>query len=136
MGFMVLCSTAATSMALMISALARTTDLSVAILPMALEVSRLYGAFFLSPANLPSYFSWLDAMSYVKYAYIGVSLNEFDGLQLTCDKPPCAINTGEDSIALLKLDKDLTIASCVGGLLLFIFFSRSIAYMGVRYLKG
>lgn len=55
---MILCSTAATSLALAVSAIARTTDMSVTILPMALEICRLFGGFFLSPANLPQYFSW------------------------------------------------------------------------------
>ena len=102
----VLTSTAANSLALMVSALARTTDLSVCILPLSawppphpgpsaarslsrvsvrphrvsadaisrlvLELSRLFGGFFLSPANLPRYFVWLDALSYVKYAYVGI----------------------------------------------------------------
>ncbi|KAI9144775.1 P-loop containing nucleoside triphosphate hydrolase protein [Paraphysoderma sedebokerense] len=84
MTFMVLCSFAATSLALAISALARTTSLSVTILPMALEIARLYGGFFLSPANLPKYFAWIDALSYVKYTYVGVSLNELTGLTLKC----------------------------------------------------
>ena len=62
-GFMVLCNNAATSLALMVSALARTTDLSVTVLPIMLEVSRLFGGFFLAPASLPRYFVWLDALS-------------------------------------------------------------------------
>ena len=62
-GFMLLCNTAATSLALMVSAVCRTTDMSVTVLPLVLEVSRLFGGFFLAPANLPSYFVWLDALS-------------------------------------------------------------------------
>lgn len=63
---MVLCNSAATSRALMVSAMGRTTDMAVAILPMMLEVSRLFGGFFLPPSNLPSNFSWLDALSCVE----------------------------------------------------------------------
>ncbi len=70
MAFMVLTSLAATSLALAVSAVARTTDMAVTILPMALEICRLYGGFFLSPANLPAYFKWLDALSYVKYRWV------------------------------------------------------------------
>eukprot|EP00953_Heterococcus_sp_UTEX-ZZ885_P004665 3011-Heterococcus_DN1.PRE.4 len=89
---------ATTSMALMISAFCRTTDLSVTVLPMALEVSRLFGGFFLSPKNLPAYFAWLDAVSYVKYAYIGAALNENDGLVLTCTKTELKFNSKGESI--------------------------------------
>jgi len=47
-----------------VSAVGRTTDLAVTILPMALEICRLFGGFFLPPAKLPSYFVWLDVLSY------------------------------------------------------------------------
>lgn len=65
---MILCNITAGALALMVAALCKTTDLSVTVLPMVLEVCRLFGGFFLSPKNLPIYFSWLDALSYVKYA--------------------------------------------------------------------
>jgi ATP-binding cassette subfamily G (WHITE) protein 2 len=138
-GFMVLCSMAATSLALMVSTLARTTDMAVTVLPMALEVSRLYGGFFLSPRNLPDYFKWLDALSYVKYAYVGVSLNELSGLTLICTekqlvKGVCPITSGEFTIDLLGLDQ-LTIGSCAGGLVAFIVGTRFVAYLGIRFLK-
>jgi ATP-binding cassette subfamily G (WHITE) protein 2 len=46
MFFMILCSFAATSVALAISTLARTTDLAVAILPFVLELARLFGGIY------------------------------------------------------------------------------------------
>ena len=48
----------------------RTTDMSVVILPMVLEVSRLFGGFFVSPSNMPVYFKWLQALSYCDYTYV------------------------------------------------------------------
>ena len=65
-GFLLLTNIAATSLALAISALARTTDAAVLALPIALEISRLFGGFFISPANMPAYFKWLDSITYVK----------------------------------------------------------------------
>ena len=138
-GFMVLCSVAATSLALAVSALARTTDLAVTVLPMALEVSRLFGGLFLSPKNLPPYFVWLDVLSYVKSTYIGVSLNELTGLVLDC-KPTelvngvCPITSGQTTITNLGLDK-YSIGACAGALIAFIVIMRFIAYLGVRFIK-
>uniref|UniRef100_A0A914P1B6 ABC-2 type transporter transmembrane domain-containing protein n=1 Tax=Panagrolaimus davidi TaxID=227884 RepID=A0A914P1B6_9BILA len=137
MFFMILCSISATSLALMISALCRTTDLSVTVLPMALEVFRLFGGFFLSPANLPKYFSWLDALSYVKYSYVGIALNELQGLKLSCeDTAPNAncIPDGETTIRTLGLDY-INIGGCIGCLIGYIIICRTIAYFGVRFLK-
>jgi ATP-binding cassette subfamily G (WHITE) protein 2 len=44
-----------------------------------IQVCRLYGGFFLPPSKLPAYFSWLDALSFVKYSYTGIALNELTG---------------------------------------------------------
>lgn len=136
--FMVLCSLTATSIALFISAVCRTTTLAVSVLPLALEISRLFGGYFLSPANLPNYFSWLDALSYAKYTYIGAALNELTDLHLTCTTAQQNANGecpgGEATIVSLGLDK-LSINACAGILVLMIVFFRIGAYLAIRYIK-
>lgn len=57
MVFMIVCSLTVTSLVLMISVLCKTTAINVTVLPMALEICRLFGGFFLSASNLPKYFS-------------------------------------------------------------------------------
>jgi ATP-binding cassette subfamily G (WHITE) protein 2 len=122
----------------MISALCKTTDMSVTVLPMALEVIRLFGGFFLAPSHLPKYFSWLDALSYIKYVYVGLSLNELQGLQLTCTANETAsgkcIPNGEATIKDLGLDY-ISIGGCIGVLFCYIIGCRTIAFFGIRYLK-
>jgi hypothetical protein len=135
---MLLCSIASTSLALMVSALCKTTDMSVTVLPMVLEVSRLFGGFFLAPSRLPKYFYWLDALSYIKYTYVGTSLNELEGLKLTCtnsdrEKFSC-IENGEIIIRGLGLDY-INIVGCIGALVGYIVICRLIAFLGVRFLK-
>lgn len=138
--FMILCSLAATSLALAVSAICRTVDMSVTVLPLVLEICRLFGGFFLSPANLPNYFSWLDALSYVKYTYVGISQNELDGLTLTCtpqqQKPDgsCPVPSGQFTIDALGLDY-ITIGDCAGILISYIVICRIIAFLGVRFIK-
>jgi ATP-binding cassette, subfamily G (WHITE), member 2 len=51
-----------------------------------------------SPKNLPAYFAWLDAVSYVKYAYIGAALNENAGLVLRCTAKELRFNSKGESI--------------------------------------
>ncbi|CAF1013544.1 unnamed protein product [Adineta ricciae] len=135
---MLLCSIAATSLALMVSAICKTTDMSVTVLPMALEVTRLFGGFFLAPSRLPKYFSWLDAVSYVKYTYVGASLNELHGLKLTCSEADrvrhSCIEHGEYFIRELGLDY-ISIGGCIGVLIGYIVLCRLIAFLGVRFLK-
>lgn len=134
-------------MALMISALCRTTSLSVTVLPMVLEVIRLFGGFFVAPAFVPGYLSWIDALSYVKYAFVGASLNELQGLSLSCEglkvtvfnatynvSAPC-IKTGEVFIQRNGYDY-MNIGGCIAVLLSFVVFCRLVAFLGVRFLKN
>lgn len=137
--FMLLCSLAATSLALMISAICKTTDMSVTVLPLALEVTRLFGGFFLAPSRLPKYFSWLDALSYVKYTFVGTALNELHGLNLTCTAADrgnfSCIETGQALILDRGFDY-INIGGCIGALLAYIIFCRLVAFLGVRFLKN
>lgn len=59
---------------------------STVVLSLLFEISRLYGGFFTSPAQLESFPQWefCDALSYIKYVFVGVSLNQLEGLDFTC----------------------------------------------------
>ena len=131
----------------MISALCQTSDLSVTVLPMALEVTRLFSGFFIAPSRLPKYFAWLDALSYVKYSFVGAALNQLEGLKLNCNgikttminatyniTNPC-IRSGEELINERGYDY-LNIQACIGIILGFIIFCRTWAFIGVRFLKN
>lgn len=99
------------------------------------------GGFFLSPANTPPYWQWLDSLSYVKYTYIGISINELSGLVLHCtpaelDKAGgrCPVTSGEQTIAQLGLDH-YSMGLCAGILVVFIVVCRAAAYVGLRVMK-
>jgi len=123
---------------LLVSAICKTTDMSVTVLPLALEVTRLFGGYFLAPSRLPKYLSWLDALSYVKYTFVGIALNELQDLQLTCTADDIAkfscITNGETLIQDRGYDY-ITIGGCIGSLLAYIIFCRFVAFLGVRFLK-
>ena len=134
---MILCSVASTSLALLVSAFCKTTDLSVTVLPLVLEITRLFGGFFLAPSRLPAYFVWLDAISYTKYTFVGITLNELQGLELTCtdeERKQGRCWTGQDLIQDRGYDY-INIGGCIGALLGYIILCRFLAYLGVRYLK-
>jgi ATP-binding cassette, subfamily G (WHITE), member 2 len=40
--------------------------MAVVVLPVGMELARLFGGFFVPPGDLPDYFKWLEALSYVK----------------------------------------------------------------------
>ncbi|KAJ1628748.1 P-loop containing nucleoside triphosphate hydrolase protein [Pavlovales sp. CCMP2436] len=137
--FLILTNLSAASLALAVSAIAKTTDLSVVVLPILLELSRVTGGYFLSDRLMPLSFSWLYSLSYVKYAYTAISLNQLTGLVLHCtpEELPahgvCLVTSGEQVIQKLGFDY-ISIGGCAGVLLFYIVGCRVIAYLGIRYL--
>jgi ATP-binding cassette subfamily G (WHITE) protein 2 len=149
MGFMILASMAATSMSNMISCICVSIELSTIVLAAVYEISRLYGGWFISPTLLFQYPNWkfADSLSYIKYAFVGVSLNENDGLLITCTQseldstnkciiPP--INTppytGEAFNSFYGYD-NYTKSYCAGILIAYIVISRLIGYIALKYIK-
>lgn len=151
LGFLILDSAAATSLSNMISCLCVSIEMSTIVLAACYEISRLYGGWFISPYLLDLYPQWrfADAISYIKYAFIGVSLNENDGLELTClpselqnglcTMPPLpATSTGVytgDSIDVYYGYDMYTMQFCAGILIAYIVICRLIAYLALRYIK-
>jgi len=138
MAFMILGSMAATALATAVTCIALTVELSTVVLSLFFEICRLYGGFFASPAQLdtPEYqkWKWLDALSYIKYAFIGVSLNELNDLEFQCPSGTCEITTGEQ-VAAQKGYDDFTIHFCAGILILYILVCRFIGYVGLKFIK-
>ncbi|KAL4427313.1 hypothetical protein ABPG77_003222 [Micractinium sp. CCAP 211/92] len=140
--FMVLCQQAAVSLAQAVSAICRDVDTSVVVLPMFLEITRLFGGFFLAPALQQPWTLVLDYISYVRYSYMGVALNELNGLVLTCTPDQlaktkdgvCPITSGQQTVDMLGLG-ELTIGENFAVLAAYILVCRIVAYLGIRFIK-
>jgi hypothetical protein len=101
------------------------------------EISRLFGGYYTSPKLLDDYPDWrfADALSYTKYAYVGLALNRLNGLKIECDTgSTCSINTGQDIIDIYGYD-EYTIDACFGYLIVLIVGFRLIGYLGLRFMK-
>ena len=115
-----------------------TVEMSTVVLSLLFEVCRLYGGFFTSPLQLQDYPNWrfADALSYIKYAFVGVALNELNGQDLVCDPgETCKIMSGKQ-IAAAKGYDEYTIGFCAGILVLYIFGCRAIAYLALKFLRN
>jgi len=97
------------------------------------------GDFFASPALLNTYpdWRWADALSFTKYAFVAVAINELKGLEIECDQAPCSsITTGEQIIEINGYETEgLNLGFCIGMLIVLIVGSRGLAYIGLRFLK-
>jgi ATP-binding cassette subfamily G (WHITE) protein 2 len=138
--YMVLDTNAALSLATMISCLCVTIELSTVVLSLILEISRLFGGFFTSPLQLLDYPNWTfaDALSYLKYVFVGVAINEMTGLEYTCTDKEIAANTcvktGEQTMKSKGYDL-YTVDFCAGILVVYIVGCRIVAYLALRYIK-
>jgi ATP-binding cassette subfamily G (WHITE) protein 2 len=137
MMFMVFDSMAATALATMVTCLCVTVEISTVVLGLLFEVCRLYGGFFTSPLQLEAYPGWglAVALSYIKYAFVGVALNELNGQDFVCDPGEvCKVMSGEQ-IAAAKGYDHYTIGYCAGVLVLYIFGCRAIAYLALKFVR-
>jgi len=139
MMFMILETMAACSLATTVTCICVSIEMSTIVLSVLFEMSRLYGGFFASPAQIAvhSMVHWrfADALSYLKYAFMGIALNEFHGLELSCPAKGACTKTGE-AIIISKGYNEYTIGFCAGILVVYIVGCRILAYLGLRFIRS
>ncbi len=111
--------------------------MSTVVLCLLFEICRLYGGFFASPKQIDEIPNWkfADALSYIKYTFIGVALNELDGLELECSPgEKCTYTSGEQISKAFGYDQ-YSIGFCIGILIVLIVGCRLLAYAGLRFIK-
>lgn len=80
----ILTTQAAISLAFAVSALSSSQTMAMTIFPAILLPFTVLSGFLVVSDSIPVYFSWLAAISFVKYGFSGAAINEFDGLEFTC----------------------------------------------------
>lgn len=113
-------------------------ELSTVVLSLFFEISRLFGGFFASPKQIHSAIEWsfVDVLNYMKYVFVGVALNELEGLELTCNPGEKCLFTNGEQIADMYGYSEYSIGFCVGILIVLIVGFRLLAYIGLRFIKA
>ena len=145
MGFMILTSQAATSLSNLVSCVCVSIELSTVVVACFYEISRLYGGWFIKPADMALYPEWrfADALSYIKYSFVGISLNEDAGLVITCTAPakscaaPCTVGAPclGNTINNFYGYSDYSMGYCAGILVVYIVLAKLFSYVALRYIK-
>lgn len=141
MGFQMLLCNCAVALSNMCSCLCVSIEMSVVVLSCAMEISRQYGAFFVSPVLLDDYYQWkfFDQISYIKYGFMGIALNEYSDLQLTCTAVQRAGGlatckpTGEAYADTLGYRR-FTIPYAAGCCVAYIVVCRVVSYLALRFI--
>ncbi len=112
-------------------------ELTTVVLSFCFEISRLYSGYFASPKQMDTIPNWkfINALSYVRYGYYTILINELTGLDIVCDTgTKCAITRGEQILAAGGYDR-VGMGTLIGWLFLLNFAFRLIAYLGLRFIK-
>lgn len=155
--FMMLATLSSISITNMISCLCITIDLSTLMIAVMYEMMRLYSGWFISPFMMRFYpqFRFIQYISYIYYTFIGISLNENDDLVLECEDNEWTImkNNQNEVISICKMSPLMnppysgdrfneyygydgySISGCILYLLVYIFVTRLIGYLALRYIK-
>lgn len=111
-----LCNCASITLGMAVSAVAADVDHASAIGIPLLILSILFGGFYISIDSLPIVANWVPYITIFRWAYQAMCINEFRGLEFTCDSANTAqcINTGEQVLQTLDFANHSTAYPCFG----------------------
>jgi ABC-type multidrug transport system ATPase subunit len=137
--FVFLISFVSESLGLFIAALAKSAALANAIAPLFLVFFLVLSGLYLNNDTVPVYMLWLKYLSFIKYGYHGMILNEFEGLEFTVTLPDgtTTIRTGTEVIDALDMEPELegTLVQDIWILVLMAVLYRFFAYLVLRFLR-
>jgi len=129
LGTILLTANAAFSLGYAISAVAPTVGVALAIAPLIMMPLLIFGGFFVNTDSIPKYFIWLEYMSFFKYGFEAIVVNEWNGKTIGCDTGEiCALTSGAQVIQSLGLNAD-NFGRDLGVLAILLIGFRVIAYL-------
>eukprot|EP00117_Sycon_ciliatum_P019578 scpid51410/ scgid3350/ Protein white len=84
----ILTTFSAESYAYLISAIARDETVALALMPPLVIPLMLFGGLFLNSDSTPVYFIWIEKISFIKYSFHAMMINEFQN----AETPPCPVS--------------------------------------------
>lgn len=94
-------SFAASAMGLTVGAMVPTTEAALAVGPSLMTVFIVFGGYYVNAENTPIVFRWIPKVSLIRWAFQGLCINEFRGLQFE-HQNPFDVQTGEQALERLS----------------------------------
>ncbi|TMW93946.1 hypothetical protein EJD97_010967 [Solanum chilense] len=94
-------SFAASAMGLTVGATVPTTEAALALGPSLMTVFIVFGGYYVNSDNTPIIFQWIPRVSLIRWAFQGLSINEFSGLQFEHQKTS-DVQSGEQVLERLS----------------------------------
>ena len=126
----------AIALGMIIAASAPTVEAATAFGPIIVVLMILFGGFYINIESLPVWLRWVQYLSLMRWAFEGLSVNEFTGLEFDCgdvaEGAPC-VKTGEEVLERLSFTK--TVPGIMISLVAFLAVEHAIAYTILRLKK-
>nr|XP_016509282.1 PREDICTED: ABC transporter G family member 7-like isoform X2 [Nicotiana tabacum] len=100
-GIVTMESFAASAMGLTVGAMVPTTEAALALGPSLMTVFIVFGGSYVNSENTPIIFRWIPRVSLIRWAFQGLCINEFSGLQFE-HKKSFDIQSGEQALERLS----------------------------------
>ncbi|GAB2226646.1 hypothetical protein Drorol1_Dr00022461 [Drosera rotundifolia] len=91
----------ASAMGLTVGAMVPTTEAAMAVGPSLMTVFIVFGGYYVNADNAPIIFQWIPRVSLIRWAFQGLSINEFRGLRFE-HQNPFDLQTGEQALERLS----------------------------------
>jgi len=114
----ILITNVAVSLGYLVSTLTGDINMALTVTPVLVIPFMLFGGFFLNAASVPVYFIWLQYLSYFKYSYEAMVINEWRGVEqiAECSNQNSTIgclHSGHEVLNLLNFDENMLIWNIV-----------------------
>lgn len=100
-GIVIAESFAASAMGLTVGAMVPTTEAALALGPSLMTVFIVFGGYYVNAENTPIIFRWIPSVSLIRWAFQGLCINEFSGLQFD-HQNSYDIQSGEQALERLS----------------------------------
>ena len=83
------------------AAAAPTTQIASSIAPVFMVLMLLLGGFYVNTDNIPRWCRWVSKLSFVRWSFAALAVNEFDNLSIPCPKGAsyCATTGSQVSVS-------------------------------------
>ncbi|XP_027367246.1 ABC transporter G family member 7 isoform X2 [Abrus precatorius] len=103
-GIVTMESFAASAMGLTVGAMVPTTEAAMAVGPSLMTVFIVFGGYYVNPENTPIIFRWIPNVSLIRWAFQGLCINEFSGLQFD-HQHSFDVQTGEQALERISFGR-------------------------------
>eukprot|EP00164_Ancoracysta_twista_P004741 GFYU01006420.1.p1 GENE.GFYU01006420.1~~GFYU01006420.1.p1 ORF type:complete len:698 (-),score=217.27 GFYU01006420.1:165-2198(-) len=118
---------------ILIGSMVPSVELASALGPVLMIIFLLFGGFYINKDSIPIGAQWVAELSFIKYAFEALMVNEMTGVTFTCaDNTKNCVATGEEVLKNFGLE-DVELWQSFTGLVVFVVAIHILGYIAFRF---